>query len=300
MRPAPESPRGARTYRLPGKVCHKGVPAFCGAQAPEGGKPRVKDFAMGLRQFLGLGGPLSARRIEKSAKLAANPFAQPDVRSREMQRLLKDESPQALRGVLKRFSANAQGHIADEEEKRWLSDALAEVGEHAQAPLEDYIRTEDKLTYALGTYRRIVGAEGAVRFFCLVLREIGPADYRRIEAKLQLVLELSEQDATEEVARTLTEHLHDHSDDVRWSVLEWAEALGKRDDLSEAVRGQLARHLGQLVCEPQVSMRIAQRAAQMLSNLAWQLPAEVGTLNPALENSFFLDKKHHVRPRASA
>lgn len=255
---------------------------------------------MGLRQLLGLGGPLSARRIEKSSKLAANPFAQPEVRTREMQRLLQDESPQALRGVLRRFSSNAQGHIADEEEKRWLSDALAEVGEHAQAPLEDYIRSEDKLTYALGTYRRIVGTEGAVRFFCLVLREIGPSDYRRIEAKLQLVLELSETACTDEVARTLTEHLHDHSDDVRWSVLEWAEREATRSDLSTAVRAQLAQHLGQLVCEAQVSMRIASRAAQMLSNLAWQLPEGVGTLNPALAETFFLDKKQLVRPRASA
>lgn len=279
-------------------MCHKEVPTAAARRFWE--KTSVKDFVMGLRQLLGLGGPLSARRIEKSAKLAANPFAQPEVRTREMQRLLKDQSPPALRGVLRRFSANAQGHIADEEEKTWLSDALVDVGEHAQAPLEDYIRSEDKLSYALGTYRRIVGPEGAVRFFCQVLREIGPSDYRRIEAKLQLVLELGEHADDEEVARTLTEHLHDHSDDVRWSVLAWAEKQATRDDLPEGVRQQLARQLGQLVCEPQVSMRIAQRAAQMLCALAWQLPDEMRVLNPALETSYFLDKKHHVRPRASA
>src|SRR6478609_7318824 len=100
---------------------------------------------MGLLSFFGKG-PLSDKRIAKVAKLASNPFAQPDVRMREMQRLIDDGSDAALRGVLKRFAANAQGHIADEDEKKWLEDALVAHGDDALGPLRDYIATEEKLT----------------------------------------------------------------------------------------------------------------------------------------------------------
>lgn len=255
---------------------------------------------MGLRQLLGLGGPLSARRIDKSAKLAANPFAQPEVRTREMQRLLQDKSPEALAGVLRRFSSNAQGHIADEEEKRWLSDALVDVGAHAQAPLEHYVRSEEKLTYALGTYRRIVGEEGAARFFAQVLQEVGPADYRRIEAKLQLVLELTEHAKADALWPVLLGHLHDHSDDVRWAVLDWAEASAPALAEDSPHRSELARQLGELVSDEGVSMRIARRAAGLLAALGWPLPQAARALNPALDDSYFLDKKRLVRPRQSA
>lgn len=67
---------------------------------------------MGLLSIFGKG-PLSDKRIDRISKLAANAFAQPDVRMREMQRLLDDGTPAAIKGVLRRFAANAQGHIAD-------------------------------------------------------------------------------------------------------------------------------------------------------------------------------------------
>ena len=54
-----------------------------------------------------------------------NPYCQPDVRKREMCRLLDDEQPAALRAVLKRFNFNSNGGIADEEEKKWLENQLS-------------------------------------------------------------------------------------------------------------------------------------------------------------------------------
>ena len=79
---------------------------------------------MGLMSLLGKG-PMSPKKIDKVAKLASNPFAQPDVRMREMQRLIEDGSDAALRGLLKRFSVNANGAIADEDEKEAFEAVLA-------------------------------------------------------------------------------------------------------------------------------------------------------------------------------
>lgn len=216
-----------------------------------------------IAQWLGLRGPLSAKRIEKSSKLAANPFAQPDVRMREMQRLLQDKSDPALRAVLTRFSVNAQGHIADEEEKRWLCDSLVELGAPVAAPVMAYIRTEDRLTHALETLTKVKGPAPAAAFFVQVLREIGPSSHRRLEAKLQLVLALAEHTGDEEVQQALCEHLLDHSDDVRVSVLDVLDAALAAKQLSAARRQTVDAASTQLATDPTGSRRVAQRAQDL-------------------------------------
>ncbi|MEZ4271452.1 MAG: hypothetical protein R3C68_08485 [Myxococcota bacterium] len=175
--------------------------------------------------FLGLFGshPLPDKKISKISKLACNPYAQPDVRMREMQRLLNDGSTKAMRGVLKRFAANASGHIADEDEKKWLEDALVEKGEDALESVRAYIYEEKQLTYALRVYHRLTDHQEAVRFFIEVLERYGPDDHQSAEAKLQLVWQLSEHLNDSRVLPVLVTFLSDHSDDICWAVMDLLE-----------------------------------------------------------------------------
>lgn len=250
---------------------------------------------MGLLSLFGKG-PLSDKKIAKVSKLAANPFAQPDVRMREMQRLIEDGSDAALRGVLKRFASNAQGHIADEDEKKWLEDALVERGASALSALRDYVRHEDKLTYALRAFRRIAGDADAVTFFLDVLRAYGPDDHRSSEAKLQLVWQLSES-LSGQVMEALIPFLGDHSDDVRWAVLELTDKAADRDILTPAMQSAAAAQMLDLVVGPDVSPRIARRTAELLAGREWTLPAGADALVSVLDEEFFLDKKRYVRRR---
>ena len=250
---------------------------------------------MGLLSLFGKS-PLSEKKITKVAKLAANPFAQPDVRMREMQRLVEDGSDAALRGVLRRFAANAQGHIADEDEKKWLEDALAKCGDGALAPLQDYIKTESKLTYALRALARIAGDDAAIDFFIDVLRLYGPDDHRSTEAKLQIIWQLAEHLEDPRVFSALVPFLRDHSDDVRWAVLDLLERVTEQAPLPEAAQDILG-HMSYLVCDREVSPRIAKRAAELLAAREWALPGDHGALAQILEETFFLDKKHFVRRR---
>lgn len=251
---------------------------------------------MGLLQLFGKG-PLSERQIGKIAKLAANPFAQPDVRMREMEKLLKDGSPEAMRGVLKRFASNASGPIADEDEKKFLENALVDKGDVAREPLREYIRGEKQLTYALRALRRIAGEGEAVAFFIDVLNDYGPDDHRGIEAKLQLVWQLSENLDDPRVMAALIPYLHDHSDDVRWVVLELLEKAADRKLLTDTALAQVAEALAAVVTDD-ASPRILQRTAELLSAREWQLPEAAEALNTLLDDEFFLDKKKFVRRRA--
>lgn len=248
---------------------------------------------MGLLSLFGKS-PLSDKKIAKIAKLAANPFAQPDVRMREMQRLVEDGSDASLRGVLRRFAANAQGHIADEDEKKWLEDALVRCGDSALPALQDYIKTESKLTYALRAVARIAGDEAAIDFLIDVLRQYGPDDHRSTEAKLQIIWQLAEHLEDPRVFAALVPFLRDHSDDVRWAVLDLLERV-TLDVPLPADASAILEHMSFLVCDKEVSPRIAKRAAELLATREWALPGKHDALAQVLEETFFLDKKHFVR-----
>jgi len=250
---------------------------------------------MGLMGMLGRG-PMSEKKIDKVAKLASNPYAQPDVRKKEMQRLLQEGTAPAHRGVLRRFAANANGQIADEEEKQWLEDAVVKVGEEIGEPLREFIRENKTLSYALRAYDRIFGADEAVRFFLATLDHHGPDAYRQAEAKLQLVLALTEHLDDPRVLAGLRPYLLDHSDDVRWAVLDGLEAALK-SGLPEELRSAYASDLAVVLIEDGIGPRVQRRAADLLIAQKWAIQAPDGDLCPLLEEEYFVDKKGYLRQR---
>ncbi len=248
--------------------------------------------------FLGLfGDGMSERRIDKAAKLAANPFAQSDVRMREMQRLLNDGSPAAIRGVLKRFAANASGHIADEEEKKWLANALVDQGEDAIEPLQSFIKSEESLTYALDAYERITGAEAAIRFYLEVMNAYGPDDHRSGEAKLQLVHALAEHLDKPGVLEGLLPFVLDHADEVRTAVLDLIDTAADKGLMTADLLARLADPFAALVCDGTVGPRVQRRAVELLEKRTWAVGGQAEELASLVNDTYFLDKKRFVRKR---
>ncbi len=248
--------------------------------------------------FLGLfGDGMSERRIDKAAKLAANPFAQSDVRMREMQRLLNDGSPAAIRGVLKRFAANASGHIADEEEKKWLANALVDQGEDAIEPLQSFIKSEESLTYALDAYERITGAEAAIRFYLEVMNAYGPDDHRSGEAKLQLVHALAEHLDKPSVLEGLLPFVLDHADEVRTAVLDLIDTAADKGLMTADLLARLADPFAALVCDGTVGPRVQRRAVELLEKRTWAVGGQAEELASLVNDTYFLDKKRFVRKR---
>ncbi|HSI06278.1 MAG TPA: hypothetical protein VLC93_17455, partial [Myxococcota bacterium] len=226
-----------------------------------------------------------------------NPFAQPDVRMREMQRLLADGSPAALRGVLKRFTANASGHIADEDEKKWLENALVDVGEDALEPLRAFIKNEERLTYALHAYERIAGSEEAVRFYVEVMNAYGPDDHRSSDAKLQLVHALAEHMDDPRVLECLMAFVLDHADEVRTAVLDLIDTAADKGLMKDALLMTLAEPFGTLVCDGTVGPRVQRRAAELLEKRNWAAGGTAAELATLINDVYFLDKKRFVRKR---
>lgn len=243
-------------------------------------------------------GPMSDKKIDKVAKLASNPFAQPDVRMKEMQRLLQEGTDPAYRGLLKRFAANANGQIADEEEKQWLEDKIVDVGESIKEPLQDYILGNKTLSYALRAYERIFGLERSIEFFLEVLDRHGPEAYREAEAKQQIALVLAEHPEDERVLPGLLPFVEDHSDDVRWAVLDAVERSDAEGHLSDAVKASYAEAMGRILVDDATGPRVQRRVAEFAKDKGWTVDVEEGEICPLLDEHYFVDKKGFVRLRS--
>ncbi|MED5465676.1 MAG: hypothetical protein VX699_13585 [Myxococcota bacterium] len=252
---------------------------------------------MGLMKFWGKG-PLSEKKIGKAVKLATNPYAQPDVRVRELERLLEDGSDEAITGALKRFSVNANSTIVDEEEKKWLEDQVVDFSEQdAIKPLEAYIRVEKQLTYALRAYRRLSGDSKAIGLFIDALEGHGPDAYRSADAKLQLVRGLGESLGDERVLPSLAPFLFDHSDDVRWAVMDLLEQGVDAQQVSDEVLSVFVDKISELIFDDATGPRISRRALEILFEREWTLSGESTVLPSLLEDEFFVDKKRFIRMR---
>jgi hypothetical protein len=253
---------------------------------------------VGILSFLGIGGgALNDKQIEKIAKLAANPFAQSDVRREQMDKLIRDGSEAAIRGLLMRLTVNASQAIADEDEKRFVVDELTKMGEPAVGPLKAYLRKETALTFALQALLAILPKEQAIGELLALFDVYGPDDYRADEQKKQVLLVLAEQDDPR-ILPALVPYLLDHADDVRHHVLELFHARAKKGDAAASAPDVLA-NVGELVRGNGASPRIARQAAEIAAEREWMLPGE-GEIAKVLEGEYFIDKKGYMRRRAAA
>ena len=143
---------------------------------------------MGLLDFIKPKSPLV-----KAAEQVREVYAQPEYRRGAMDKLFEIGTDEAYRALLKRFSINANGQIADESEKRDLVDQLVSLGEPVLEPLKDFVRTEKKaLSFPIRALTRILEKEEAIAFLRETLEGYEPLDHRSTHAKTALVITLGE------------------------------------------------------------------------------------------------------------
>ncbi len=225
--------------------------------------------------------------LEKAAKQVREPYAQPDYRRGAMEKLFEIGTDEAYAALLKRFTINANGQIADESEKRDLVERLVDMGETAVGPLKIFVSNEKKaLSFPIQALGRILSKEQHEQFLTEVLQSYEPADHRSVNAKAALVAGLVELVPTER-AQIFIPYVGDHDDDVQFQALEALEQL-KPEGLNEVLIG---------VCgSDEHASRIQRRAAQALVNLEVELTKEAHAgFNAELKSEFVLNKKNKLQ-----
>lgn len=219
--------------------------------------------------------------IERAIKDLREPFAQPEVRRAAMGKLLEIASDEAYYGLLVRFTFNANGHIADESEKRDLMQELVKVGRPAVDPLKRFIEKEKAIGFPIRAYAQIVEREEALEFLGAALKKMEPLDHRTTEQKKALILAIADLGKPEQAALVVP-YLKDHNDDVQAQAVETIERLKNPETYAALIE----------VCTSDAhAARIQRRAAQVLETLEIPLKAEFERFQAELKGEYLLSKK---------
>lgn len=224
---------------------------------------------MGLFDFLSNKPTIS--NVEKVMKRMLNEHHQQQVRQESMEQLANWGTLEAIQALTRRLAVNFRDTIVNEQEKRWVSDALVErFGERSVEPLIVFIQKEQNVSAAVRALGRLVSETRLVDVLCETLRRAAPSDYRATQAKTQLIDALDEHEAAS-ILMHLVPYLGDHDDDVRVKVVDQIQTrfpTADADAQRAAVKG-----LVDTLLDPEVAARILRRIADALEALDVDLRA---------------------------
>lgn len=212
-------------------------------------------------------------------------YAQPEYRRMAMEKLLKWDTPESLKGILERFSVVVQSPHWDDDEKRWLVDEFIRIGDRSLPLLKEFINNKNEVNHVLVAYRKIVNDDRAYRDMLMdALRLRPPSDHRSVQSKQELIAALEE--FTEpEVYEFLLPYLNDHSDDVQCTTI---DVLAK-SDLPSVNNGLLT-----LLTSEVHSARVLRSAALVVENKKIPVADNIRLVDVVKED-FMIDKGQLVR-----
>jgi len=239
--------------------------------------------------MLGIGGT-PEKKIERHLKKIKQGYAQPDYRRASMDALLEMDTPESYFALCKRFAANANSAYWDEEEKKWLVDTFADLGDKAVGPLKKFVLENDNVNYPLRALERLLSEDEMTGFLVEALTSRPPDDYRSSRGKLELIDHLGQRPFTPQLVEVILPYLRDHSDDVICKTIEVFEDREQRD------RGP---DLFGTVYDDTMSARVQRRAAEAIEKLGIQSEAELESLPDAVQEDYVIDGRtlRRNRPR---
>jgi hypothetical protein len=239
---------------------------------------------MALFGLLG-GDKPTPKNIQRLVSKVKERYAQPEYRRGAMERLLSWGTPEAMDGVLARFTVVAQSPHWDEEEKRWLVEELAEKGDAAKGALVRFMKRENHLAFAAAALKQLCPQEDFVQLVGEALAARSPEDYRSAQGKQELNACLADAGGPDQGAR-LTPYLDDHADDVQCTTIDAVEKL-HAEAAYERMKGMLT--------EEEHSARVLRHAASALSRLGVPVLLDK-PLQPAVTEDFVIKEGKLAKP----
>ncbi len=217
------------------------------------------------------------KNIQKQVARAKERYAQPEYRRTAMERLLSWGTPEAIDGVIERFSVVVQSPHWDEEEKRWLVEELVEKGEVAKDALVRFLAKHNHIAFATQALRQLTTKEEYLHVLTKSLQARAPDDYRSAQGKQELIACIAEVSGPDE-AQTFVPYLDDHADDVQCATIDAVEKLH--------AEGAYSR-LREIITEEVHSARVLRHAAAAMARLGVAIdPAK--PLQPAVTEDYIV------------
>jgi HEAT repeat protein len=223
-------------------------------------------------------------RIQRKTKTLLERYAQHDARMEAAEILREIGTPDAIYGLARRFSSTAENLGTDQDEKKRIQDVLIAFGDDAIEPLQRYVRSYDKVTWAIDALKQLLPRDALIPFLIEVLSEGDPVRIRG--EKAHQILKAFEDLDSPDVIEGVTPCLSSPDDTVRIAAIECLETYG-----DERAREPL---LDTLVSPDEDSMRVKMKIGEVLEKLEWDVKGYRKKVESALPEPFRVTSKGRV------
>jgi HEAT repeat protein len=233
--------------------------------------------------------------VKKHVSRILNKYTQKEIRDESFHALAQRGTPEAIYGLLQRFTYDHPESIVDENEKYKVIALLDSLGsERVGEPIRRYIREQTQVSMALIALERIEGEEETQAEIIKQLSQCDPGDTWSADRKLQLIGHLDNYDDLIE-PEMLCNFLQDVNDDVVFRCID-VLAKGLEED-DEALRNTLREKLIGLLPLEETSMRIRARILDLALKSKWYIGDMKKELEDKLPEGYFFDKRGHIKTR---
>jgi hypothetical protein len=231
----------------------------------------VYGTAMGLKDFLGLGG--AEGKLRKHVARAKNKDSQSADRFASLEALRDDGSPEAVLGLLGRFTIRYDKSIEDEQEKDFVFEELSKMGAGILPQLQQHLRQADSIAWGLKVLHAIAKADEQWPILADLCERNDNTYVRDPSRKIQLLSYLGEQDDARG-GQAILPYLEDMDEGVRFTAVEGL----LRHKLADGREPLLKL----LTNEKEESRRIKKRILDGFADLAWDVKGYSGTVEKML------------------
>jgi HEAT repeat protein len=229
----------------------------------------------------------SPKQIEKTVKRLTEPQGEDAPRIEAAEKLSDWGTPEALFGLLKRFTISSKVLEHDIEQKRMVVRMLVDKGRDAVDPILRFVGTYHQVEWPIQALSEILPREELVPKLVGALEKVAAASaFTPPEHKSDLIRAMRGH-VTPEIAVVLRQFLDDDDDDVRIAAIEAIAEVGEevREPLLEAFLATDDR--------PRIRIKIA----EIFSDREWPVKGYRPKVEQALPEGFHITAKGLIRRR---
>ncbi len=230
----------------------------------------------------------AVRSFDKNLRAALNKRIQPEERWAGLHALRDLGSPEAIYGLLKRFTFLAEGKgglVTDEEEKNWVFQVILEFGEKALPELRRFVNSKEgpavnpvhSISQGLQLIKLIIREDPETMYEVLseLIRANEPG-YERDPLRKEEILAFCKDWKEPRLAELLVPYLEDTNETVRYMAMECLFFM----DVEEVSREPL---LKMFLPEREESLRIYNRLVQGFAEKGWSLKGYRSYVEPHMK-----------------
>jgi HEAT repeat protein len=227
----------------------------------------------------------SQKQIEKVVKRLTEPGGEDGPRRDAAIRLAEWGTPDALYGLLKRFTISSNKLSEDIDEKQTVVRMLVEKDRDAIEPILRFVSTHHQVEWPIQALSQILPREELIPKLVSALEKVAAASaFTPPEHKSDLIRAMRGY-VTPEIASVLRQFLSDDDDDVRIAAIEAISEVG------EEVREPLLESYLEAEDRPRIRIKIL----ETFSDREWPVKGYRPKVEQALPEGFYITAKGQIR-----